>query len=61
MMAEQTVTPFEAKSVNGFKYDKLIEQFGLELISEELLARFERVTGMEAHPWLKRDIFFSHQ
>ena len=34
-------------------YDKLIDQFGSQPISSELIARFERVTGAAAHPWLK--------
>ena len=42
-------------------YDKLIRDFGSQPISEALIARFERVTGAAAHPWLKRGIFFSHR
>jgi len=42
-------------------YAKLIRDFGSQPISEELIARFERVTGATAHPWLKRGIFFSHR
>ena len=40
-------------------YAKLIDQFGSQPISSDLIARFERVTGAAAHPWLKRGIFFS--
>ena len=39
-------------------YAKLIRDFGSQPISEALIARFERVTGAVAHPWLKRGIFF---
>lgn len=42
-------------------YAKLIRDFGSQPISEALIARFERVTGAVAHPWLKRGIFFSHR
>ena len=39
----------------------LIEQFGSQPITEELIAKFERITGAKAHPWIKRGIFFSHR
>lgn len=53
------VTPF---SVTGdIVYDKLVDQFGLQLISSELLARFEKVTGHKAHRFLRRGIFFAHR
>lgn len=60
-MAEQTVTPWEVKCKKVFDYDKLISQFGLQAISQELLDRFSRVTGAEIHPWLARGVFFCHQ
>ena len=40
---------------------KLIKQFGTELIDEQLLEKFKKVTGKELHPWMKRGIFFSHR
>lgn len=42
-------------------YDALIEQFGTRPISNELLERFERVTGRKPHIFLRRGIFFSHR
>lgn len=42
-------------------YMKLINQFGTELITPELLEKFKRITGKELHPWLKRGIFFTHK
>lgn len=42
-------------------YDKLIEQFGTEKITQDILDRFQKATGKELHPWLKRGIFFSHR
>lgn len=38
-----------------------LERFGCEKISPELIERFEKVTGIPAHPFLKRGIFFSHR
>ncbi|EGC35562.1 tryptophanyl-tRNA synthetase [Dictyostelium purpureum] len=59
---EQIVTPWEVEaSAGGVDYDKLVNQFGSTRISEELIARFERVTGKKAHHFLRRGIFFSHR
>jgi len=52
----------DVQSVTGrIDYDKLIKQFGTEKIDEALLERFQKLTGKELHPWLKRGIFFSHR
>ena len=40
---------------------KLMEQFGTDPITEQLMAKFQRITGKELHPWLKRGIFFTHR
>nr|CAD7601364.1 unnamed protein product [Timema genevievae] len=37
------------------------ERFGSSQIDDELLARFEKVTGKPVHHWLRRGIFFSHR
>lgn len=58
---EQTVTPWEVGSKSGFDYMKLIRQFGTEPITGALIERFERLTNMKAHHWLRRGIFFSHR
>lgn len=42
-------------------YDKLVKQFGTELIDDALLEKFQKVTGKDLHPWMKRGIFFSHR
>lgn len=52
------VTPWE---VSGeVNYEKLIEQFGTQPITEELLKLIEEEVG-ELHFHLKRKIFFSHR
>ena len=53
-----TVTPWEVKG--DVDYNKLVEQFGTELINERLLARIQKHTH-ELHPLLRRKIFFSHR
>ncbi|MGI0077852.1 MAG: tryptophan--tRNA ligase, partial [Nitrosopumilaceae archaeon] len=55
---EFTVTPW---SVEGdIDYDKLIQKFGTEKISPQLLDRIRKITG-ELHPMLKLEYFFSHR
>lgn len=60
---EQVVTPWEVSGGADGKidYNKLVAQFGCQKIDEALVARIERVTGMPAHPFLKRGIFFAHR
>lgn len=57
----QEVTPWTVKATDGINYEKLINQFGSEPISEELLARLERLSKKPLHPWLRRQFFFSHR
>ncbi|XP_076762498.1 tryptophanyl-tRNA synthetase [Xylocopa sonorina] len=60
---EDIVTPWDVatKNESGIDYDKLIKRFGSSKIDEELLARFEKITGHKPHHFLRRGIFFSHR
>lgn len=60
---EDIVTPWDVvtKNETGIDYDKLIKKFGSSKIDEELLARFEKITGHKPHHFLRRGIFFSHR
>ena len=58
-MAEQIVTPWKVEG--KIDYLKLIEKFGCEPIDGKLIKRFEKVTNVKAHPWLRRGIFFSNK
>lgn len=58
---ETIVTPWEVTSSSEIDYLKLIKQFGCQPIDGALVRRFEQVTQMKAHPWLRRGIFFSHK
>lgn len=65
---EQVVTPWDVQgsvSADGkqmaIDYDKLIEKFGTRPIDVEILARFEKLTGVKPHPFLRRGLFFSHR
>lgn len=42
-------------------YEKLVRSFGSSLITEDIIARVERVTGRKAHRFLRRGLFFSHR
>uniref|UniRef100_A0A6C0ECJ6 tryptophan--tRNA ligase n=1 Tax=viral metagenome TaxID=1070528 RepID=A0A6C0ECJ6_9ZZZZ len=57
----QVVTPWTVTSKTGIDYMKLIKQFGCKSIEPELLKKFEEVTRMRIHPWLRRGKFFSHK
>jgi tryptophanyl-tRNA synthetase len=58
---EEIITPWEVKSNNSIDYMKLINKFGSQSIDTALINRFERVTGVKAHTWLRRGLFFSHR
>ncbi|KAI1847179.1 hypothetical protein JX265_011855 [Neoarthrinium moseri] len=48
----------KAKAID---YNKLVDEFGTKLIDQNLLARFEKVTGHKPHRFLRRKIFFSER
>lgn len=56
---QSMVTPWIVSG--AIEYDKLINEFGVEIIDQKLIERFEKVTKKEAHPWMKRGLFFSHR
>ena len=60
---EQVVTPWDvAGGADGkIDYAKLVTDFGCSTITPELIARVERVTGVRAHPFLRRGMFFAHR
>jgi tryptophanyl-tRNA synthetase len=51
----------EDGKVKAIDYKKLVEEFGTKLIDQELLDRFERVTGRKPHRFLRRQIVFSQR
>eukprot|EP01114_Cavostelium_apophysatum_P004899 TRINITY_DN1534_c0_g1_i1.p1 TRINITY_DN1534_c0_g1~~TRINITY_DN1534_c0_g1_i1.p1 ORF type:complete len:435 (+),score=122.15 TRINITY_DN1534_c0_g1_i1:52-1305(+) len=56
---ETEVTPWAVTGV--VDYRKLLDKFGSSEIDSSLIARFEKLTGKPAHPWLKRGLFYSHR
>ena len=59
----QVITPWDVTGGADGKvdYDKLIQQFGCSPLTPDLVARCERLTGVPAHPFLKRGVFFAHR
>jgi tryptophanyl-tRNA synthetase len=60
---EQKVGVFDvvAPDEYGIDYDKLIDQFGTRRIDDAILERFERLTGVKPHRYLRRGHFFSQR
>ena len=58
---EQVVDPWTVESDDSIDYEKLIQQFGSQRLTMDLVERMERLTGKKAHRFLRREIFFSHR
>lgn len=59
---EIKLTPWEATGkFSEDKYALLVKKFGVELITNELLDRFEKVTGHKPHRLMRRGLFFAHR
>lgn len=55
------VTPWEVLGdLEEKTYIKLIEKFGTQALSQELIEKFKKLTG-EIHPLIKSQYFFSHR
>jgi len=51
----------EEGNVKAIDYDRLIENFGVQPLTDAHLKRFEQVTGKPAHKLMRRKVFFSHR
>jgi tryptophanyl-tRNA synthetase len=47
--------------IQAIDYNRLVESFGTQLISEALLQRFKKVTGHDPHPFMRRGLIYSHR
>ena len=54
------MTPWNVTSTSekGIDYDKLIDKYGCFKISDEMVARIEKLSGERAHRFIRRGIFF---
>ncbi len=57
------VDPFKIKAAKkeGINYNKLIDKFGSQPVTADMLTRLARITGRPVHRWLRRGYFFSHR
>jgi len=53
------VTAYEVSG--DIDYDKLIKMWGCDPLTQEQLARFERLTGKRPHPMIRRGIYYAHR
>ena len=51
----------EQGNIKAIDYDRLIQEFGVQPLTEDHLKRFEQVTGKKAHRLMRRKLFFSHR
>nr|ODN89391.1 tryptophan-tRNA ligase [Cryptococcus depauperatus CBS 7841]ODN93797.1 tryptophan-tRNA ligase [Cryptococcus depauperatus CBS 7855] len=65
---EQKITPFDVEAavdadgkVLAIDYEKVTKRFGASLITQQMLERFEKLTGRKPHPLLRRGTFYSHR
>jgi tryptophanyl-tRNA synthetase len=64
---QQQITAWNVKGavVNGvvqaIDYEKILVQFGSQLLTPRLIERFEKLTGRKAHHYMRRGIFYSHR
>ena len=66
--AEQKIDPYnvsggvdEAGNAKAIDYQRLIDLFGVQPLTDAHLKRFEQVTGKPAHRLMRRGLFFSHR
>lgn len=64
---EQNITPWDVEGevidgvTKGIDYGKLMRQFGCQPLSDEIIARLERLTGKKAHILIRRGMFYCHR
>ncbi|KAM5429882.1 tryptophan--tRNA ligase [Microsporum canis] len=65
---EQEINPWDVKGAKdaqgntlAFDYVAISKKWATKLIDDEILQRFERLTGHKPHRWLRRGLFFSHR
>ncbi|KAK2786290.1 hypothetical protein FQN52_007881 [Onygenales sp. PD_12] len=66
--SEQQIDPWNVEAGHdaqgnalALDYLAISRKWATKLIDDELLQRFERLTGQKPHRWLRRGLFFSHR
>lgn len=61
-MEKLNVTPWEVSGeLNDNAYSKLVEKFGVDLISDNILSRIKKIANGKLHPLISRNVFFAHR
>lgn len=61
-VTEDIVTPFNISSGDkGVNYDKLVEKFGCQVMTQDHIAQIEELTGQKPHWFLRRGLYFAHR
>lgn len=60
---EDLVTAFtiQAATDKGVDYEKLLVKFGCTAMNQDLKDKIEALTGVKAHRFIRRDIFYAHR
>ncbi|PGH19524.1 tryptophan-tRNA ligase [Polytolypa hystricis UAMH7299] len=65
---EQEINPWDVQAARdeqgnslAFDYVAISQKWATKLIDDDLLRRFETLTGHKPHRWLRRGLFFSHR
>ena len=42
-------------------YQKLCKQFGCDLLTDDMIAKMEKLTGKRVHPMIRRKLYYAHR
>jgi tryptophanyl-tRNA synthetase len=60
-MIDCVLIPLVQNTIMFVNKEKSISEFGISVISPELIQRFERITSKPAHIFIKRGFIFGHR
>ena len=56
---EMQVTGTEVKGI--VNYNKLCEEFGCDLLTDQMINKMEKLTGKKPHPMIRRKLYYAHR
>lgn len=52
----------ESNDTNGINYNTIVDQFGCQLITSDIISKIKQITGNTVlHPFIENNIFFAHR
>lgn len=62
-ISDQIIDPWKVKTVKGkaIDYLKIIEEWGCDPITNELISRWQKLTGQPPHPLIRRGVYYAHR